>query len=126
VTPIARRAWLAVGAGVATQLVITSLPGRDVPISAGHPWDWLIHAGMYGGLGFLVVRAATLSGWRRLPLFSLGVAFSAYGALDEVHQLFIAGRSGSVPDWVFDTTGVAAGLLIGSWLMGSRMAKWLR
>jgi VanZ family protein len=124
--PTARRAWLAVGGGVAIQLLITSLPGRDVPISVGHPWDWFIHAGMYGGLGFLVVRAATLSGWARLRLTWLGVVLCAYGALDEVHQIFIAGRDGSPSDWAFDTIGVAAGLLIGSWLMASKVAKWLR
>jgi VanZ family protein len=127
-TPAARRGWLAVGGGVAIQVLVTSLPGRDVPISVGHPWDWLIHATMYGGLAFLVVRAATLSEWqgarRRLPW--LGVALSAYGALDEVHQLFIAGRDGSPSDWAFDTAGAAAGLLIGSWLMASKVAKWLR
>jgi len=127
-TPIARRAWLAVGGGVAIQLLITSLPGRDVPISAGHPWDWFIHAGMYGGLAFLVVRAVTVSewDWARRRLIGLGVVLSAYGALDEVHQMFIAGRDGSPSDWAFDTIGAAAGLLIGSWLMASKVAKWLR
>jgi VanZ family protein len=119
---------MAVGGGVAMQLLITSLPGRDVPISVGHPWDWFIHAGMYGGLAFLVVRAATLSGWDwvRRRLVWLGVVLSAYGALDEVHQIFIAGRDGSPSDWAFDTMGVAAGLFIGSWLMVSKAAKWLR
>ena len=127
-TPIARRAWLAVGGGVAIQVLITSLPGRDVPISAGHPWDWFIHAGMYGGLAFLVVRAQTLSAWGRARrrLVWTGVVLSAYGALDEVHQIFIAGRDGSPSDWAFDTMGVAAGLFIGSWLMVSKAAKWLR
>lgn len=115
-----------VGGGVAIQLLITSLPGRDVPISAGHPWDWCIHATMYGGLAFLIVRAVTMSGWTRLHLVALGVALSVYGALDEVHQLFIPGRDGDVFDWMFDTTGVIAGLLIGSWLMASKVGKWLR
>jgi VanZ family protein len=123
--PIARRAWLAVAAGVALQLLLTSLPGSDMPIEVGHPWDWFVHAGMYGGLGFLVVRAVTLSGWERRRLVWLGGALSVYGALDELHQLFIAGRSGAVSDWAFDTLGVAAGLLIGSWLMASKVAKWL-
>jgi VanZ family protein len=111
---------------VAIQLLITSLPGRDVPISAGHPWDWFIHAVMYGGLGFLIVRAAALSGWARIRWGWVGVGLSAYAALDEAHQLFVAGRDASVSDWAFDTAGVAAGLLIGSWLMASRIAKWLR
>jgi VanZ family protein len=124
--PVARRAWLAVGGGVVIQLLITSLPGRDVPVSVGHPWDWFVHAGMYGGLGFLVARAATLSGWARHRLVWIGIVLGAYGALDELHQRFIPGRDGSPGDWAFDTAGVAAGLLIGSWLMRSKVAKWLR
>jgi VanZ family protein len=123
---IARRAWLAVGGGVVIQLLVTSVPGRDVPISVGHPVDWFIHAGMYGGLSFLILRAVTLSGWSRRHLVWWGLALSAYGALDEVHQLLIPGRDASVSDWAFDTAGVVAGLLIGSWLMGSKVAKWLR
>jgi VanZ family protein len=123
---LARRAWLTVGAGVALQLVITSLPGQDVPLTAGHPWDWLIHAGMYAGLAFLIVRAATLSGWARSKLVLLAVALVVYGALDELHQLFIPGRDGSASDWAFDSLGIAVGLLMGSWLMGSKAAKWLR
>ena len=129
-TPTARRAWVAVGGGLAIQLLATSLPGRDVPISAGHPWDWFIHATMYGGLGFLIVRAATLSGWTVHRawgrLVRLAVVLSVYGALDELHQLFIPGRSADVSDWAFDTLGAVLGLLIGSWLMASKAAKWLR
>jgi VanZ family protein len=125
-TAPARRAWLTVGAGVALQLLITSLPGRDVPLSVGHPWDWLIHAGIYAGLAFLVVRATTLSGWARYSLVALGIALVVYGALDEVHQLFIPGRDGSASDWAFDSLGIAVGLFMGNWLMGSKAAKWLR
>ena len=125
-TDLTRRAWLSVAGGVAIELLITSLPGSDVPISIDHPWDWCIHATMYGGLSFLIVRAVTRSGWTKRHLVWWALALSAYGALDELHQLFIPGRDASAMDWMFDTTGVVAGLLIGSWLMASRVAKWLR
>ena len=123
---VARRAWYAVAGGVVIEQLITSLPGPDVPVRIGHPWDWCIHATMYGGLSFLVVRAVTLSGWARRHLLSWALTLTAYGALDELHQLLIPGRGASVVDWGFDTAGTAAGLLIGSWLMASRVAKWLR
>jgi len=125
-TPLVRRAWYSVAGGVVIEQLITSLPGPDVPVTLGHPWDWCIHAGMYAGLSFLIVRAATISGWRRLHLLWVGLGLSAWGALDEVHQLFIPGRDASASDWAFDTMGIVAGLLLGSWLMASRMAKWLR
>jgi VanZ family protein len=122
-----RRAWVVVGLWVAIQLVITSLPGKDVPIKADHPWDWFIHAGMYGMLGLLVVRAAVASGWSGRGLGWLFVGIGLYAAADEVHQLFIPGRNGSATDWVFDTVGVAAGILLGRWMMSSAtVAKWLR
>lgn len=122
-----RRAWVAVGAWVAIQLLITSLPGKDVPITANHPWDWLIHAGIYGMLGILLARAAAASGWHGRRLVWLFVGIGLFAAADEVHQLFIPGRNGSAPDWVFDTLGVATGILSGRWMMSSAaVAKWLR
>jgi VanZ family protein len=122
-----RRAWVVVGLWVAIQLLITSLPGKHVPIKADHPWDWFVHAGMYGMLGFLIVRAAVTSGWSGRRLARLFAGISLFAAADEVHQLFIPGRNGSAPDWVFDTLGVAAGILMGRWMMSSAtVAKWLR
>jgi VanZ family protein len=121
-----RRAWYSVAGGVVIEQLITSIPGPDVPVTLGHPWDWCIHATMYGGLSFLIVRAVTLSGWTRRHLVWWALMLSAYGALDELHQLLIPGRGASAADWAFDTLGLVAGLFIGSWLMASRVAKWLR
>ncbi len=121
-----RRKWWAVAVWGAAQLVVTSVPGSAVSVSAGHPWDWCIHAGMYGMLALLVVRAAREAGWPVRRLMWVGVALTVAAALDELHQLFIPGRDAAVDDWFFDTVGGALGLLIGSWLMGSKAARWLR
>lgn len=125
-TGAARRAWWGVWAWVAAQLVVTSVPGSAVPVDVGHPIDWVVHAGIYGMLGLLVARAAGLASWSGRRLALAGTAIAAAAALDEVHQVFIPGRDGSPADWAFDTLGVATGLLLGSWLMGSRAARWLR
>jgi VanZ family protein len=37
---------------------------------------------------------------------------SAYAATDEVHQAFVAGRHASPLDWLIDTAGVIAGVLL--------------
>jgi len=121
-----RRRWVDVGLWVLVQLTITSVPGSSVPVDVHHPWDWFVHMGMYGMLGLLLARAAEASAWSRRRLAWATLFVSAAAALDEVHQLFIPGRNGSLMDWVFDTIGVAAGLLIGSWLMRTRVATWLR
>lgn len=125
-TAVARRAWWAVWAWVAGQLVVTSVPGSAVPVDVGHPIDWFVHAGIYGMLGLLVARAAGLASWPGRRVAWAGAVIAVAAALDEVHQVFIPGRDGSPADWAFDTLGVVAGLLLGSWLMGSKVARWLR
>ncbi len=72
------------------------------------------------------LRAARVAGWPSRRLTWIAVAVAVAAALDELHQLFIPGRDAAVDDWAFDTLGAVAGLLIGSWLMGSRAARWLR
>jgi VanZ family protein len=120
------RPWAAVAVWVAIQLTLTTLPAKDIPVDLPHPVDWLGHLLMYGGLGFLIARAARLRGWSARSLVWIGVALSLLAALDELHQLFIPGRDAEVSDWLADTVGATAGLAVGSRLMASRFAAWLR
>ncbi len=53
----------------------------------------------------------------RLPVAATVAAAllaAAYGAIDEVHQSFVAGRSSTVADAVAD----AVGAVIGAWVAG--------
>jgi VanZ family protein len=118
--------WAAVAVWAAIQLTLTSLPGKSIPVSIDHPVDWIGHFGLYGGLGFLVARVAGLRGWRASRLLVAGVLISMAAALDELHQLFIPGRSAEVFDWLSDTVGAIAGLTVGVRLMASRYGVWLR
>jgi len=71
----------------------------------------LIHAGEYALLCFLWWRALRC---RMPPAGSLGLAFAlavAYGALDEYHQTFVAGRNGSPVDVGIDALGAALAVL---------------
>jgi VanZ family protein len=54
------------------------------------------------------------------------VLLSTWAALDELHQLFIPGRSAEVSDWLSDTLGASLGLYVGRRLMISRLGRWLR
>jgi len=70
-------------------------------------WDKVIHAGAYGTLGFLSLRAFH-GGVRRLRLTPtiLGVLLTvAYGLVDEWHQTWVPGRHAGILDWVADLTG---------------------
>jgi VanZ family protein len=120
------RAWIAVVLWVAIQLTLTSLPGKDIPIDLPHPVDWLGHLCMYAGLGFLVARGAWLRAWPPRWLIWIGVAISLGAALDELHQIFVPGRDAEVTDWLADTVGASAGLVVGMRVMASRFAAWLR
>jgi VanZ family protein len=69
------------------------------------------HFLVYGLLATLLCRLGT--GWRAAGWALL--AASAYGVSDELHQLFVPGRSCSLADWIADTVGaaVAVGLYAG-------------
>ncbi len=122
----ARGAWIAVGLWLVLQLTLTSLPGRDIPVSLPHPVDWIGHFSMYFGLGFLLARVAALRGWPARRMVVAAVLVSALGALDELHQLLIPGRDCELGDWIVDTLGGASGLLVGARVMVSRLGRWLR
>ena len=76
--------------------------------------DWLLHGGAYAVVG-LTFWYAMGGDWKRpLAIGGLLVALalsSGYGALDEFHQSFVAGRSASVEDWMADSVGALIGVL---------------
>ena len=121
----ARRAWLAVAAWAAFQLLLTSLPGPALPPVPGH-WDWVAHLGMYFVLAVLLTRAAARSRWQPKRLWLVWLAVVAMAALDEQHQRLIPGRDAELGDWIMDSTGAAAGLALTTLAMRTRLATWLR
>jgi VanZ family protein len=99
--------WLAPAFVAAAILVITSWPTPPMPPGQ---WDKVIHASAYATLGLATgwaARPGSLRAWLRLA-----IAVSAFGALDELHQRWIPGRSADPFDWLADTSGGAIGLAI--------------
>jgi VanZ family protein len=87
---------------------VSSLPDPPVPVNSDKGLHWLA----YLGLAVLVVRALV----RGLPQrITMGVAAAAiaitvgYGATDEVHQLFVPGRTGDIYDLMADAAGAVVG-----------------
>jgi VanZ family protein len=77
-------------------------------------FDKLAHVGIFGLFGAILAwsladRLDDLGIIRMALAFLLG---AAGGALDEVHQIFVPGRSAEVGDAVADALGVAAGLFL--------------
>lgn len=98
-----------------------------------HPVRKTAHAAEYAALGLLVAGAyiedgrpaGEKKGKKNTAAQSTGrqtgigrgilvpwLITAAYAATDEVHQLFVPGRSGQVSDVVLDSAGAMAGLLI--------------
>jgi VanZ family protein len=102
-------------------LVLTSWPSPpEVPIVSAIPdFDKLVHAGLYGVFGFLIYFAIAWKGsgservsWKRA--LAVAALVAVWGGLDEVHQIWIPGRSAEVADGVTDTVAGFAGALVAS------------
>ena len=76
------------------------------------------HFLVYGGLGALLYGDFLLFHWSR-PMKAgwAWVVGTLYAASDEIHQLFVPGRSGQLRDVLLDSAGVAAGILL-AWAVG--------
>jgi hypothetical protein len=79
-------------------------PGEDVP--QGGPDDKVVHA-----LIFVVLAIA--GRLALVPWLALGIGLASYAAVTEVLQATLPiHRDGNVPDFLADSVGIAAGLLV--------------
>ncbi|GAA0469529.1 VanZ family protein [Alkalibacillus silvisoli] len=71
------------------------------------------HFFVYFVLGILVINGLRVSGIsiKRSALASVFICL-LYAISDEVHQLYIPGRSGEVSDVILDTIGASVGVLV--------------
>jgi VanZ family protein len=106
--------WLPVVLWATLIFTLSAVPGLGTGLGT---WDLVLrklaHAAEYAVLGALLVRAV-----QRGPLAIL--IGSAYAVTDEVHQAFVSGRHASPLDWLIDTAGVVAGVLLYSRWAASR------
>jgi len=76
--------------------------------------DKIIHFMLYAGLAFLCawsLRVTETYGHAMMPILAVGLATS-YGAIDEIHQFFVPGRSCETLDLLADAAGAAFGALM--------------
>jgi VanZ family protein len=97
--------WGPPAAWAALVFAVSSFPVR-VPGGGVAGLDKVAHFGIYAVLGLLLARAVGRAAW---PAVALGWA---YGASDEVHQMFVPGRSPEVADWLADAAGVLLGVFL--------------
>jgi VanZ family protein len=95
---------------------VSSLSNPPVPVGTDKPLHWLA----YLGLAIVIVRALAGGLPRRIEFGTAVAALLitiAYAVTDELHQLFVPGRSGDVYDLMADSAGALAGTIV-CWLWG--------
>jgi VanZ family protein len=99
-------AWAPVVLWAGLIFALSSIPDLGTGLGA---WDVVVrklaHAAEYAVLAALALRAL-----RSAPAALL--LASAYAVTDEVHQAFVTGRHGSPLDWLVDTAGALAGVVL--------------
>jgi VanZ family protein len=92
-------------------LVVISSSVPLPAISAPPGTDKGVHVVLYLVLGLLsgraLLRGKTARVWHLLVLV---LGLFAFGALDEVHQLWVPGRTADPADWVADAAGSVVGI----------------
>lgn len=81
----------------------------------------LAHFLEYAFLGLLLRLLAMSYGWNeyRLPV----IAGVLYAVSDEIHQLFVPGRTGLITDVLIDAAGVCCGVALITWMKHIRRNK---
>jgi VanZ family protein len=95
-------------------LTATSLPANDIP--ALGLYDKFYHLGAYTVLSFFLNLTLVYQKKSKFLFYKAGIAAivisSVYGALDEIHQIFVPGRSAEILDWTADFVGACFGAYI--------------
>jgi VanZ family protein len=126
---------VAVWAG--TIFVLSSIPGSAYPQTTIRHADKIVHLFLYSTLGALVARALLMAlarteapatteaaaRWRhrlRSVIGATTILVTFYGITDELHQVFVPGRSADWHDAAADAIGGVLGAVIGLLLWGRR------
>ena len=86
---------------------MSSLPGSAIRLYPFPYFDKLLHVLEFGLLGIFLYRAFRLYRPLRNPYLLSLAAGIPYGALDEIHQLFVPGRQCDIADFAADVLGIA-------------------
>ena len=128
-TPVAsasrRKAWLWAPVALYMGVIFYFSSQSDVSIPAGLT-DKSSHSMAYTALGILIVRARAGGLPARISARAAVAAVlltTAYGVTDEIHQMFVPGRSAEMYDLAADAIGGAVGAFC-CWLWGIISPSW--
>jgi VanZ family protein len=87
--------------------------GGAQPVAVGlcpAPWDKLAHLFTFAVIGMAAGLAGGMRGWRMAVWCVAGALL--VGAMDELHQMFLPGRSASWSDLIADAAGGVLGAAV--------------
>ena len=97
-------------------LVLTLMPGRNLPKVDFFQVDKLVHFFLFGVLmvlsSYALKRAKALTGRPSKPTLIACIYSTIFGIMIEVLQLFVPGRSFSLADVLANSIGVGLGYLV--------------
>lgn len=107
--------WLPVFLWMAFIFNLSSIPGQEIPKVNIPNIDKIAHFLEYLILGLLLIRAFLTSGLNiglaKLAVLAIIIAI-LYGASDEWHQRFVQNRLCDIFDFMWDSIGACAGILL--------------
>ncbi len=89
--------------------LVSSIPSLQAPTLGVEFGDKLLHVGEYTIFGFLLRRSGN---FLSINVGYIALTGIAYGALDEIHQLWVPGRHADGLDFLADALGVMVGIWI--------------
>lgn len=99
--------------GRITPLDIKTSNTIDLGFGLNHIVRKSAHLAVYFILSILMMNAFVVSGFNKFKAFSFTIILcSLYAVSDEVHQLFVPGRSGEVRDILIDSMGAMLGSVV--------------
>jgi VanZ family protein len=104
-------AWAPVVIYMAAIFFVSAQPDPPVPDGVS---DKRLHAVAYSGLALLVYRAVASRAVTHVAILSALAIAAAYAVGDEVHQMFVPGRTADIYDVAADVAGASVALL-GCW-----------
>ena len=123
------RGWLPVIVALTGTFISSSIPGYRLPPLGEWSADKILHGIGYAVIGALFLRPLGRTSWgTRRPMLAVLVATalaSAWGVLDELHQLFTPNRSCDWRDWIADTVGAFVGALAFLGVVRARLRRSL-
>lgn len=84
------------------------------------------HFSAYAFLGFSCAAASLTYFWRNGRRFAVSLGISVvYAVSDEIHQLFVPERAGTVTDVLIDSSGALLGVLFTLFIIGRIFKKYI-